>query len=29
MEILGTLVEILGFSFEILGVLKTCYNRIP
>ena len=27
-EILGLLIEIPGFSFEILGTLKICGNRI-
>ena len=28
-EILGLLIEIPGFSFEILGTSKICGNRIP
>ena len=28
-EILGTLIKILGFSFEIVGILEICDKRIP
>ena len=28
-KVLGILIEILDFSFEILGILKICDNRIP